>query len=330
MTFVEDQAKAWTEIPQLTKLSEPQPETVNGPGATMDATAGLREHLPYFLRQFNVRTMLDVGCGDWTWMRHVDLSMLDTYIGWDVDPGQIAENQRCFGDDGRLQFECQNLLTIETMPTVDLILARHVLIHFPNNFIGQVLYKMQASGAKYLMTSHWPGIEANDETQPEGFRYRGYMERPVNLMLPPFNWPEPVETLREPAQPEAAILGNDHQLAVFEIPPRTFHTRVHSADDETEFSLMGVVEGWKERIQAMQPTPEPVSAPADEPADEPASGFVAAPAIDREMLRQLRKNHAEATQMVASDDSLASVWILLGVQTAVIDTILTQLIGDED
>src|SRR6185295_7408576 len=147
MTFAEDNAKAWTEIPQLTKLSDPIPETANGPGATMTATEELRAALPELLRRYNIKTVLDVGCGDWTWMQHVDLSMLDSYIGWDVDPNTIAENQRKFYlDNPRVTFECRNILTTTDIPKVDLILARQLLMHFPNNHIRAVLEQFKASG----------------------------------------------------------------------------------------------------------------------------------------------------------------------------------------
>jgi hypothetical protein len=45
---------------------------------------------------FSAKTLLDAGCGDFNWMRHVNLK-LDQYIGIDVVPELICENQRQFG-----------------------------------------------------------------------------------------------------------------------------------------------------------------------------------------------------------------------------------------
>ena len=240
MSFAEDNAKAWQEITEL-HHSRPDEfgtiETANGPGATMTQTEGLREVLPLVFARYGVKTVLDVGCGDWNWMQHVDLSGLESYTGWDVEPSMVAADTERFCDRSNVAFAVQSLLTAEQIPTVDLILARHVLIHFPNAEITTVLDKMRACGAKYLLTSHWPGA-SNEDYEPEGFAWRGYMERALNMEAPPFNLPPRLEAIHEPAA-DAGVLMQAHELALYELIPAPSHN--FDADwEDSEFTAADV------------------------------------------------------------------------------------------
>src|SRR5579885_1138281 len=49
-------------------------ESVSGLGSELSATERVREELPKIVREFGVRSMLDIPCGDFHWMRQVDLS----------------------------------------------------------------------------------------------------------------------------------------------------------------------------------------------------------------------------------------------------------------
>jgi hypothetical protein len=48
-----------------------------------------------------------------------------------------------------------------------------------------------------------------------------------------------------------------------------------------------------------------------------------------ERLKQVQQNHRGATEMARMDTSLAAVWLLLGAQGAAIDSLLSELVGDE-
>src|SRR5437764_8294237 len=50
------------------------PESRSGVGSSLDSTRVVRAELPKVLRRLQTRTLLDVPCGDFTWMEHVDLS----------------------------------------------------------------------------------------------------------------------------------------------------------------------------------------------------------------------------------------------------------------
>ena len=56
------------------------PESRSGVGSALDATRVLRAELPKALHELDAKVLLDVPCGDFTWMEHVDLSGIE-YIG---------------------------------------------------------------------------------------------------------------------------------------------------------------------------------------------------------------------------------------------------------
>ena len=67
----------------------------SGPGSSVHATDSLRRYLPSILDEIAAKTLLDVGCGDFTWMNRIDLRQ--SYIGVDIVPSVIADNARYVG-----------------------------------------------------------------------------------------------------------------------------------------------------------------------------------------------------------------------------------------
>jgi hypothetical protein len=66
----------------------------SGAGSDLEATKVVAAALPAVLESLGVRTILDIPCGDFLWMRHVDLSAV-TYIGADVIESLIPLTHIC-------------------------------------------------------------------------------------------------------------------------------------------------------------------------------------------------------------------------------------------
>jgi SAM-dependent methyltransferase len=229
--FVEKQAEAWWQLRQWADdqmaVVEMEPGgSPNGPGASLPLTENLRAELPKLWERHQVRSVLDVACGDWNWMRYVNMSNIRDYYGWDVDPELI---KRCQEHYDKLMsplrpfahFEVRNVATTN-FPNVDCILARHILIHFPNDYIVAILDKMKASGAKYLLTSNFPQDTNDFVYDPTGYAWMGYMERPLNLETPPFSLSNKIEAIPEQTGP-AGVLTSPHELALFKLDPGPGH-----------------------------------------------------------------------------------------------------------
>lgn len=238
--FVEQQARAWCEIrqwadDQIEVIPTQEGGSPNGPGASLPLTENLRAELPKLWARHNIHSVLDVACGDWNWMRHVDLSGLRNYFGWDIDPELIVRCQARVGErltpdgykDGgggwpkpfpHTWFEVRNVADTN-FPNVDCILARHILIHFPNDYISAILDRIRASHAKYLLTSNFPQDTNDFVYDPTRYAWMGYMEHPVNLEAPPFSLTHKIDAIPEQAGP-SGVLVHPHELALFEIGRR--------------------------------------------------------------------------------------------------------------
>ena len=227
--FLEAQAQAWRDIrtwadDQIALVQTQDGGSPNGPGASLSLTGDLRAALPPLWARHHIRSVLDVACGDWNWMRFVDLSGLTDYVGWDIDGELISRCQQRAAAAmtehpsraaryPHTGFEVRNVADSD-FPTVDCILARHILIHFPNDYITAILDRMRAGNATYLLASNFPTATNDFVYDPTRYSWMGYMEHPVNLEAPPFNLATKLDAIPETPGP-AGVLTVPHELALF-------------------------------------------------------------------------------------------------------------------
>src|SRR5690625_343224 len=75
-------------------------ESISGVGSSREQTDLLLTTLPEILREFDIQSMLDLPCGDFGWMQHLDFG--DTsYIGADIVPELIADNEEKYANAQR-------------------------------------------------------------------------------------------------------------------------------------------------------------------------------------------------------------------------------------
>ncbi len=160
-------------------------ESVSGMGSEWSQTKSLRTKLPLLLREYSTRSLLDLPCGDFNWMQHVDLSDVQ-YTGGDIVEALVAQNQARFGNAHRT-FVHLDLLT-DDLPDADCVLIRDCLVHFSLAHIEQALDNLNRSKIRYLLSTDFPSVELNEDIQT------GYW-RPINLRKAPFFFPEPLVVL---------------------------------------------------------------------------------------------------------------------------------------
>nr|WP_306267874.1 class I SAM-dependent methyltransferase [Pararhizobium sp. IMCC3301] len=161
-------------------------ESVSGPGSTMEATSLLRAALPDLLEKYEIRSFLDIPCGDAYWISQALPAGIE-YVGADIVSGLIERNRAEKGDFG--QFKVLDLVNSE-LPTCDLVMVRDCLIHLPNKAVIQALQNIRRSGARYLLTTTYPDWAQNIDIEFGGFR-------PVDLEKAPFCLPQPLVMILE-------------------------------------------------------------------------------------------------------------------------------------
>jgi hypothetical protein len=162
-------------------------ESVSGPGSTMEETDPIRRELPALLGELGATSLLDLPCGDFHWMQHTNLAGID-YIGGDLVGSLIERNQAKHACDG-VEFRKIDLVN-DTLPAVDVILCRDCLVHLSFIDAHAALANVARSGAKWLLTTSFPGVTRNDDIVTGQWR-------PINLTLPPFNLPKPAKRIAE-------------------------------------------------------------------------------------------------------------------------------------
>lgn len=162
-------------------------ESVSGRGAELGQTGLLRTQLPPLLHRFGVRSLLDLPCGDFNWMQHVDLKGIH-YIGGDIVEALVVQNRERYGNDERT-FLHLNLLS-DQLPAADCVLIRDCLVHFSLEHIRQALDNIKRSGITYLLTTSFPNTRTNEDITTGHWRT-------INLQEAPFFFPEPLSILNE-------------------------------------------------------------------------------------------------------------------------------------
>lgn len=104
----------------------------SGPGSNPDVLADYRAFLERIIRLNNIRTVVDVGCGDWQFSRFVNFGQAQ-YLGLDLVDSVVSANNAAYGSD-RIEFK-RAPADPHDIPAGDLIIMKDVLQHLPNEQI---------------------------------------------------------------------------------------------------------------------------------------------------------------------------------------------------
>lgn len=162
--------------------------STSGVGSELAATTTLRQGLSALLRRLEVRELLDLPCGDFTWMALMDLGGI-RYCGADIVPELIAVNTARYAEPDRISFLRLDLVT-DPLPAADLILCRDCLVHLSFAHIDAALDNIRRSGARWLLTTTFLHLESNQDIEDGDWR-------PLNFQCAPFAFPEPEAVIVE-------------------------------------------------------------------------------------------------------------------------------------
>ena len=164
-------------------------ESSSGRGSTLAETASISAALPKLIATFNVRSMLDIPCGDGHWMSQVAME-LDCYIGADVVSDLVANCSACWPKSTAAESTFVRLdLIADQLPPVDLVFCRDCLVHLSFADARAALENLRLSGSTYLLTTTFSGRRNYDITTGEW--------RPLDLQEEPFGFPQPLLLINE-------------------------------------------------------------------------------------------------------------------------------------
>ncbi len=160
----------------------------SGSGSSPANTAAYREFLARYMLAYEVRSVLDIGCGDWQFSRLIDWAGI-AYTGIDVVPELITGCEAAYGRH-LVDFACSDVLGGWTLPGADLILCKDLLQHWPDAAVHELGRRLAGRRALLTYDLRCPhptgrgGVHCPLHADTEAGGYR-----PLDLTAPPFTWP---------------------------------------------------------------------------------------------------------------------------------------------
>lgn len=178
-------------------------ESKSGSGSELGNTEVLRQELLLLLKKYKIQSMLDIPCGDFNWMKEVDLSKV-AYIGADIVEQLIESNNIKYTDK---TFSVLNLIE-DDLPKVDLVFVRDCLGHLSNDNVLKALENIKRSGSKYLLATSFTKWSQNPDIVDGGWKC-------INLMIAPF-YMNPIYLINEDCK-EGYPHYNDKCMLLFDL-----------------------------------------------------------------------------------------------------------------
>jgi hypothetical protein len=172
-------------------------ESRSGSGSTLAQTEKLRPKLQQVLRNLQVHSLLDAGCGDLNWLQ-TQSSELGLYLGVDIVDELVTDLRQRFRVRKNHFFNPADITT-DRLPRTDAILCRDVLGHLSLPLATLALENFRASGASYLIATTFPR-GSNDAIRTGAWQA-------IDLNAAPFNLPPPLLLIDEELSGTRKSLG---------------------------------------------------------------------------------------------------------------------------
>ena len=160
--------------------------SVSGRGSELENTKAIRLNLPKLLASLQTRILLDVGCGDFSWLREVVIDC--RYIGVDVANEIVDLNVQKYASANRTFYTLD--ATKDPLPLADTALCREVLFHLSFDDVEALIRNIRTTGISTVIATNDFGTNFNSDIQSGDYR-------PLNLTKPPFRFPPPEWCIRD-------------------------------------------------------------------------------------------------------------------------------------
>ncbi|MFT4300204.1 MAG: class I SAM-dependent methyltransferase [Desulfovibrio sp.] len=181
-------------------------ESCSGTGSSLQQTEKLRTELQKIFFKYSIKSVLDIPCGDCHWISSMDFTDI-AYTGGDIVADLIEKNKIKFGR--KFSFLLLDLCR-GPLPAADMLLTRDCFVHLSFEEIAKALTTIRNSDIHYFSATTFTSCTENYDLD-QNTRWR-----PLNLCLPPFNFPAPTDLINENCT-ENAGQYQDKCLAIWEI-----------------------------------------------------------------------------------------------------------------
>ncbi|WP_416462306.1 hypothetical protein [Sphingomonas sp. VDB2] len=152
----------------------------SGSGSSPYHTMAYRMFLEQFIALNNIRSVTDVGCGDWQFSKFINYDGV-SYQGYDVVPTIVAQNIALHSsDDANFDVMPDDVMDVRGG---DLLIMKDVLQHLPDDVIMGFAAKLFPKFKYCLLTNSYRKLDTpqNIDIETGGFRCLDLTEAPYNV-----------------------------------------------------------------------------------------------------------------------------------------------------
>lgn len=190
-----------------TKNSWGNNESVSGVGSTITQTKKIIPELEKCFQRLHIQSLLDIPCGDFNWMQHVNLTDIN-YTGADIVQELVTANVAKYSSSTK-KFVTLDLAS-DNLPQTDLLLVRDAWVHFSYDAIFKSIHNIVNSKSEYLMVTTFTNHLINYDIVTGDWR-------PLNLEKAPFHFPSPLFTIPEHYDPQYKREAKGKSLGIWKI-----------------------------------------------------------------------------------------------------------------
>jgi len=151
----------------------------SGHGSLPSVTKGYRTYLESFIRENNISSVVDYGCGDWQFSKLVNWGDA-RYTGLDIVPSVVEANSKLYGTD-KINFKAIKPGVASQVPKGDLLIVKDVLQHMPDELVQKFIENVVPKFKHALITNCILPLEDINKSIADG------EFRPLDLRKAPFN-----------------------------------------------------------------------------------------------------------------------------------------------
>lgn len=170
--------------------------SLSGLGSELENTKAVRKQLEGLLDSLNTKSLLDIGCGDFTWMKEVNFSR--KYIGIDIVRTVVEANNAFYSSEQR-RFDLVDA-TVGPLPQADTILCREVFFHLSFKDIWRLVENIRRSGSSFLIATNDNDLKYNADIVSGDFRL-------LNLCRAPFFFRSSIRSISDSAVSQGRTLS---------------------------------------------------------------------------------------------------------------------------
>lgn len=177
--------------------------TISGLGSLVSTTSAVRRCLDQWIAKYDIRSVLDVPCGDANWQGLIPALRRVEYIGGDIALASLRR-ARERPRNSNFSFVFTDVVSFPVLRAYDLVIFRDVLGHLPYDEAMTALRNFKNSGSKYIMLGYATDRDDNVLNNTEGrVDQSGVRYGFEDVRTQPFNFAEALETC--PCYPNARM-----------------------------------------------------------------------------------------------------------------------------